>query len=240
MPSLLLEVAGMTLRTWWLVICTFSVLCCLTPAEAWEFKMTGEYEWRFRYLGRLGDKDLFGRMKLQDLGGPLIGLAGPNIYGRGFGSNTPFFRASNVRIVRTGFSETDPDAHYLEQRITLFPKIFVNEAIEFHSVFTIGGYRNKFDRTATGVGLPPFERNYMERTSVNGYDTAGVITVEQWITLISLPWGTISVGIKSAPIGVGATLARNTRGSALALVIPHGPLKIVPGIWAGRSRFSDG
>ena len=93
--------------------------------------MTGEYEWSFRYLGRLGDKDLFGRMKLQDEGGPLIGLAGPNIYGRGVGSNTPFFRAANVRIVRTGFSQTDPDAHYLEQRITLFPVISVNKAIQF-------------------------------------------------------------------------------------------------------------
>ncbi len=64
MSGVVLEVGGMILRSWWLVIFIFSVLCCLTSAEAWEFKMTGEYEWRFRYLGRLGDRDLFGLMKL--------------------------------------------------------------------------------------------------------------------------------------------------------------------------------
>ena len=86
----------------------------------------------------LGDKDLFGRMKLQDQGGPLVGLSGPNIYGRGFGSNTPSFNSGQIKLVRGGFSESYPDAHYLEQRITLCPELIVNKAIRVNSVFTVG------------------------------------------------------------------------------------------------------
>lgn len=210
-------------------------------ASAWEFSMRGEWEWRFRYLGRLGtDKDLFGMMHLQDHGGPLVGFAGPNIYGRGVGSNTPAVNAGAVRIVRGGYSASDSDAHYRDQRVTFRPHLRVNPAIDFHSRFTIGGYRNKFDQTASGVGIPPLERYYQERTSMNGYDTAGLISMETWKAVIRMPWGTLSVGIKDFPVGIGATLAENTRASSLLLVIPYGSMKIMPALWLGRGRFTDG
>jgi hypothetical protein len=218
------------------------LLICPTFGVAWEFKMTGEYEWRFRYLGRLGDRDLFGIMRLQDQGGPLIGFAGPNIFGRGSVQSVPSFNASNagMRLTRGGFSESGSDAHYLEQRITLYPEINVNRAILFRSALTIGGYRNKFHRSTAGVGLPPYERYYMERTSTNGWDTFGTISFEQWSTLIQTPWGMISVGTKGSKIGIGATMADNTRGSALAVAAPYGPMRLSAAIWAGRSRFTDG
>lgn len=236
--------ARMSLR----IICVFglSILFVLVRppyANAWEFKTKGEYEWRFRYLGRLGtDRDLFGRMRLQDQGGPLMGFAGPNMFGRGAVPSTASFNANNagVRLTRGGFSETAPDAQYLEQRITFYPEINVNNAILFRSALTIGGYRNKFDRSGNGVGRPPYERYYMERTSTNGLDTFGTISVEQWTIVVQTPWAVLSVGTKGAPIGIGATLAANSRGSALALTAPYGPLRLMSAIWAGRSRFTDG
>jgi hypothetical protein len=63
------------------------------PVFAWEFEMQGEFETRFRYFGRTGINDLFGRGNIQSDaaaipsfgGGPVpavgVGFAGPNIYG---------------------------------------------------------------------------------------------------------------------------------------------------------------
>ena len=78
-------------------------------AYAWEFSMKGEYEWRWRYFGRIGGtKDLFGDMNLQDQGGPVVGFAGPNIYPQS--APTPYFNSSQMRIVRGGFSASGSDA----------------------------------------------------------------------------------------------------------------------------------
>jgi hypothetical protein len=69
------------------------------PAFAWEFELTGEYEYRLRYLSRTGDTDLFGVKPLQEgvvlsnsgqqlFAGPTnVGFAGPNWYNTNFGPN---------------------------------------------------------------------------------------------------------------------------------------------------------
>ena len=67
----------------------------VVPAAAWEFSMTGEYEYRLRYISRTGDTDLFGVAPLQDnavvtdaLGNQVsVGFAGPNWYNRNRGAN---------------------------------------------------------------------------------------------------------------------------------------------------------
>ena len=61
------------------------------PSFAWEYSMTGEFEWRHNYFSRMGTKDLFGDASMQrypdmqsaNAGNGLhnfIGFAGPNIY----------------------------------------------------------------------------------------------------------------------------------------------------------------
>ncbi len=51
------------------------------PALAWEFSMTGEDDFRFRYWSRSGDKDLFGIMATQGLpGDPLSYTYSPTTY----------------------------------------------------------------------------------------------------------------------------------------------------------------
>ena len=51
------------------------------PALAWEFAMTGEMEWRYRYFARQGNADLFGQVSLNGATGlpdqQALGLAGP-------------------------------------------------------------------------------------------------------------------------------------------------------------------
>lgn len=71
-----------------LVLALVTLVVFVPSVFAWEFSMTGEFEWRYRYFGRVGgSKDLYGDMNVQNFqdGGNLIGFAGPNYY-RGYGS----------------------------------------------------------------------------------------------------------------------------------------------------------
>ncbi len=138
------------------------------PVFAWEFGMKGEYEYRFRYLGRTGPNDLFGKASVQngplpanlfDVGNPVVpiipvgsaglsfvGFAGPNIYGTGAAVTVPDDTpgTSGMFITRGGYSRYNSDALYDDQRLTLYPEIRVNPAIRVHGVYTVGGMRNKF------------------------------------------------------------------------------------------------
>lgn len=90
------------------------------PAFAWEFSMTGEYEYRLRYYSRTGDTDLFGIAPLQEnavapdaliaavnpntnagaVTGINVGFAGPNWYNRNWGANQAGLAAAGVQGAR--------------------------------------------------------------------------------------------------------------------------------------------
>jgi hypothetical protein len=229
------------------------VLAVVAPALAWEFDMKGEYVYRFKYFARMGNSDLFGFAPAQDAGaGTFIGFAGPNIWNTGAVVNPPSNNGAllggGVAITRGGFSRWGSDAHYSDNRLTLYPDIRVNPAIRVHGVYTIGGYRNKYAQYAGassliaggGVGLPPLERSYMEGVSQNAYDTAGIGSWEQIRVTAQTPIGIFSYGIKDFPFGVGATLANNTRTEAFVTVVPYGPFSFIHGIWLSQGATMDG
>lgn len=75
----------------------------------------------------------------------------------------------------------------------------------------------------------------------NVFDTAMIPSINQLKLNAHTPWGLLSLGAtKDYPFGTGALLARNTRASALVLVIPYGPFRIVPAFWLARSYAQDG
>ena len=214
------------------------------PAFAWEFNMKGEYEYRLRYLSRTGDTDLFGVAPLQDSGInalliPWVGFAGPNWYNRGAVNAVMADQATGVaRITRGGYSRYGCDALYNDQRVTLQPEIRVNPAIRVYGVYTIGGIRQKYFQASNGtgnqVGVSPYERYTMFRTSMNAYDTSALGSWEQVRAAIQLPWGVLTYGSKDFPFGTGATLAYNTRADALLLVTPYGPWRWLWSLWLAR------
>lgn len=228
----------------------FVLIAMLTLSQlayGWEFSMTGEYEWRYRYFGRIGgSRDLFGDMNIQNTNatGTTIGFAGPNYY-RGFtgvGTNqiTTASNGASLRIVRGGFSNSESDAFVNDQRFTLYPKVIINKALDFHAMIDFAGIRQKYDHLDPKTN-GPFERWYEDRVSRNAYDTALLPSVNQLRLTAHLPWGVLSVGgTKDYPFGTGALLARNTRASALVLVLPYGPFRIAPAIWLARSFEQDG
>lgn len=206
---------------------------------ALEFSMTGEFEWRYRYFGRTGGgRDLFGDMNLQNTttSGAMIGFAGPNYY-RGYnGGATSMETASNagnVRIVRGGFSSSESDAFVNDQRLSLYPKIKINSAISIGAIVDFAGFRQKYNHRDLKTN-GPLERYYEDRLSRNAYDTSMIPSISQAHLLAHTPWGIISAGQKDLAFGGGGQLALNTRGSALAVIIPYGPFRIIPALWVAK------
>lgn len=228
------------------------IVAVTAPAIAWEYTMTGEYEFRFRYLGRTGQNDLFGYDTPAALGGIEVGFAGPNIYGKptttahtapsptaaALGGN-----ANGLIISQGGYSQFGSDAIYNDSRLTLYPDIRVNPATRVHGVMTIGGMRNKYAQPAVGVpaagsagiGVPPLERYYVHQTSDNAYDTASLISVEQFRLTSQLPIGILSIGVKDFPYGLGVSLGNSTRSEGFLLVVPYGPFRAFAGAWLARN-----
>ncbi len=68
-------------KLWLGILATLLLAVFAAPAFAWEFNMSGQFEWRYRYFGRAnGYQDLFGDMRFQDsplnTTGAVIGFAG--------------------------------------------------------------------------------------------------------------------------------------------------------------------
>jgi len=219
-------------------------------ALAWEFEMTGSWENRLRYFARLGNNDLFGIASLQEgptaaagLAPPFIGFAGPSTWARGAvlptnldNATSQLVAAPGYLITRGGFSTWGSDAAIHDQKMTLIPTIKVNQAIRVHGVYTVGGYRNKYNQTSagavSGVGVPPFERWYMHDSSPNAaYNTAAIGSWEQIRATFHTPWATFSIGVKDFPLGVASNLGYNTRANAFLAVVPYGPFRLLGAIW---------
>jgi hypothetical protein len=103
-----------------LLIAAFAV-----PAFAWEFSMTGEYEYRLRYLSRTGDTDLFGVAPIQDAvgtGAPAgqnaVGFAGPNWYNSNMGNTRSTNGIVGARVTEWPFNPADPHSNIVVRHIS--------------------------------------------------------------------------------------------------------------------------
>jgi hypothetical protein len=228
------------------------LLSFVSSACAWEFTMKGEFEYRYRYFSRTGPKDLYGNLAFQDTGASpnAIGFAGPAWYGPGAGrplaDANALYATSGIDnfITRGGFSRYSSDARITDMKMTLYPSIRVNPAIEIFLALNIGGFRNKyamfsndaaemigFDSFGRGTagslnyssGVPPLERYYMSQTSDAATNTASLISVDEFKFAVQVPMGFLSFGTKNFPLGTGATFARNTREESIYFAVPYGP-----------------
>ncbi|MGB6065667.1 MAG: hypothetical protein WBG50_12740 [Desulfomonilaceae bacterium] len=123
------------------------------PAYCWELTMKGEWEMRYRYWNRTGDRDIFGHMDSQnvDLGinhlktfptssinNPLVppnnagasqdGAAVGNLIGSPWQGAPPGAYALGFGIM-AGENNWGPEISYIDNRMTLLPEIRVNPAI---------------------------------------------------------------------------------------------------------------
>ncbi|MGP8284138.1 MAG: hypothetical protein ACLQT6_15680 [Desulfomonilaceae bacterium] len=228
---------------------TIILLLFVIPASAWDFSMKGEFEWRYRYLGRAnGYKDLFGDMRFQDsplnTTGAVIGFAGPNFW-RGYNGqaaptaaspigapipmqSSPVGRA--IMLVRSGFSYTDSDGSENDQRMTFSPTLRVNNALRFWSQFSLGSIREKYnhrDFQTTG----PMDNWYQFGLSRNAFDTAMKPSIHYFYCSLELPWGTILLGPRYGGIGSVSLQRVDRLHSALQILVPYGPFVFQAHTW---------
>jgi len=229
-------------KLWLGILATMLVVVFVAPAFAWEYSMTGEFQWRQQYISRMGTHDIFGDASVQDAGiippGAFIGFAGPSIYTIAVGNvGTPAQvvrdSGAGVTIIRGGFSTWGDAAWIGDQRLTFAPAIRVNNAIRISGLYTVGGFRNKFLQNGInpgvpgGAGIPPFERYGMLSESTSAFNTVAIGSWEQVRATIQVPWGTIAIGHRDFPFGTGLSFAQNTPTSSTLLVVPYGPFRFL-------------
>jgi hypothetical protein len=239
----LFGLGGKEMKKLWLgLLATLLLALFVAPAFAWEFDMGGQFEWRYRYIGRAnGYQDLFGDMRFQDnplnTTGEVIGFSGPNFW-RGYNGNphNPMATGNwgdSIRVVKSGFAYADCDGSEYDQRMTFTPELKINQAIHFFMNVDLAGIRQKYNHRDFQTN-GPLDRWYQDRLSQNAFDTAMIPSFNQYRVTINTPWCIFSLGAKPFPFGTGALLGNNTRASALFAVIPYGPFLFEPGIWNSR------
>ena len=233
-------------KLWFGILATLLLALFVAPAFAWDFTTQGQFEWRYRYIGRAnGYQDLFGDMRLQDnplltfpAGTGPIGFAGPNFW-RGYngpngGPMATGSWGSQVQVVRAGFAFADCDASEYDQRMTFLPELRINNAIRLRGNIDLASIRQKYNHRDM-VTNGPMDRWYQDRMSQNAFDTAMTPSINQWHLTAQLPWGVLSVGARDFAWGTGAVLGYNTRNDSLLFVLPYGPFRIIPQFWLANN-----
>lgn len=96
------------------------------PAFAWQFSMKGDWEWRYRYWTRTWNNDIFGTM---DSNAVDLGINHLVTFPSGQTTN----RVSSVIGVMAGQNRFWSEMSLTELRMTVFPKIKINKAIDLEA-----------------------------------------------------------------------------------------------------------
>ncbi|MFH1115286.1 MAG: hypothetical protein V1792_15355 [Pseudomonadota bacterium] len=196
------------------------------PASAWEMKLKGDTEWRFRYWARTGDKDIFGKMDPTAVNLGVNHLATfPTVGGT---QNAP----TATFGVLAGENNFGSDMSFTDYRMTIYPKIQVNKAISVEASVNM-----------TSLGIHSDGQPYDNSGNTNrGYENSlyvpissrpaasnvpnTYVTVQYLKASLNTPMLDFSFGLKDSGLGMGLWKSKSTRSSASFGVSTHyGPFK---------------
>ena len=224
-------------------------------ALAWEFSMKGETLWRYRYITRTGNNDIFGNADL-----PQVSLGVNHI------KTWPTPSTNNELPVPTnahsltgqiiGVLAGEPgfgsDANLTDYRATIYPKITINKAI------TLDGSINL---TSLGIHSSgrPFANEDMIANTAGVAGTAGggyynslwvpisnrpaganvpntFVTVQWWKLAFRTPFLDFSIGMKDSPTGAGLwKTGGRSASTSFTVTANYGPFKIYTAPYFGRT-----
>jgi len=214
-----------------------AALCA--PAHAWEFSMTGNFQYTYEYFAQGGPNGFFGQQNTVSPGltGLAGGAAGPNWFGTNFWAGSRLLSGIQYGVV-SGLN-TD----IIWSRMVMNPEIRVNPAIRLRGQYWIGGFQtwaggaaNGYD-AATGNGFGNvLGSNTDQGSSVyllqqTGNAITRPISTGQWNLLwatAQTPWGILVFGKRPFAFGMGmnADGEHTLSSESFALVAPYGPLRI--------------
>lgn len=233
------KAVGLTLVA--LLICSFA-----GAAFAWEFKMKGETEWRYRYWGRMGTEDIFGMMNADNVN---LGVNHLSTFPTG---GTQAVGGSTFGVI-AGENNFGSDMSATEYRMTLHPKIKVNKAISFSmsvNLTSLGIWSDGEPYVAGSTNPPPSPANegYVNSlylpisTRAAGVDIPlTYVTLQYLKTSIKTPMVDLSFGFKNSGLGMGLWKHKRTRASAsFGFKSKYGPLEIAFSPYFTRRRSDWG
>jgi len=206
------------------------------PALAWEFAMTGEFEWRYRYFARQGNADLFGEagvvLPLSTTG--VIGLAGPVSPG-----------ATGGGVFVQGFSAKGADANDANVRAWFYPEIRINPAVRLRGEYWLTGTNLRGLYDGPGTAGTFIQNNWVTNLGYTGWYTQSQGTPGNRTTPVGMsigvwekfwataqtPWGILAFGRRPFAFGLGwsALHEKDADTESLLLVVPYGPLTFLAG-----------
>ncbi len=216
------------------------------PACSWEFSMKGEVEWRYRYWTRTGNNDIFGSMDSDSVNlGVNHLLTFPTTGTTNLGSST--------FGVIAGENRYGADMNLQDYRMTIFPMITVNPAIEVAAslnltslgIYSDGNPYKPFGGAGTGepatVGAFPGYVNSLyapigDRPAA--VDIPNTYVTLQWLTtIIRTPMLDFRIGYKDSANGIGLWRNRSVRASAsFSASARYGPFTIAFNPYFARNR----
>jgi len=208
-----------------------AALCA--PAHAWEFAMTGNFQWTYEMFAQGGQNGFFGSQNVTTAG---LAGTGTNWFYPNFWTGARLLSGTQYGMVG------ELNSTLIWSRMVMNPEIRVNPAIRIRGQYWIGGFQtwnggaSGFDAgagQATGAALGT---NTDQGSSVYVLQQTGnaitrPIATGQWNMLwatAQTPWGILVFGKRPFAFGMGlAADGEHTLSSeSLALVAPYGPLRI--------------
>ena len=181
-------------------------------ARAWEFEMSGSFNWTQEWYNQTGSKGFFGQYN-RDNGG-LTRVANMNFWNGGqFDTNIT----------------TSADSGWSYFNVDLFPVIKVNEALHISGKYHLGTYGDPAASDYHTQDAPGTTRAFSE----------GQWTLF-WVTAVT-PWGTVGIGKRPWTFGTALQYDGEDAASteSLSVVAPYGPFDIGFGFYPYRYAGSS-
>jgi hypothetical protein len=189
-------------------------------AFAWEFQLSGDYQWSYDYFYQGGTSGFFGPYDVINRSGNHLG------HGQFNTLNQNAWVGARIRNDRQYGLVTGKDASFNYQRVEFYPELRLNPAIKLRGWYQIGW---------VGANGYSYYENSQNPGSWSIIDTG---TWTQWWGTAQTPWGIVVVGKRPFAFGIGAQYdGSSATNESLLVVTPYGPFRFGLGIYPSRRQL---
>src|SRR5271157_19542 len=191
------------------------------PASAWEFQLSGNFQWAYNYFAQAGSAGFFGPYNEVNPSGNVLG---PPFQANILNQNA-WVGARTRNDIQFGLV-TGTDASFNYQRVEFYPELRINPAIRLRGWYQIG--------SLFGSGYSLYENS----SAPGAWSIIDTGSWTQWWATAQTPWGIVVAGKRPLAFGIGAQYdGTSVTTESLLFVAPYGPLRIGLGIYPNRRQL---